>query len=227
MYDEFQRVPTFSGGHTAPTPSFSKGKSTQMADPISGLVGIAIGSGATGLIAWFTRRGQINDARRKAYANWVGAVALMSNRMTRICMTPFRPPDDADGKSTFRADIEALYTDTRALLAALSEVLFLEHDATLRSCLTVTQEKLVQMADNLDVIEKFLRDGKGRDTEANRQNVPLGADDAARHADLIVDNDIEPGVVLEEYRATSLETLTKLNSAVDELRELLARLRGL
>jgi hypothetical protein len=89
-----------------------------MADLISGAIGAVLGASGTYLVARFNRRGQLIDARRKAYASWFAKVALMGDRITRLCTTPVGFPNDEEGEKAFTAEIEALSEDNQALLTA-------------------------------------------------------------------------------------------------------------
>jgi gas vesicle protein len=211
--------------------------------PVVGAVGTAVGAviGAVSanLVARFNRRGQMIDARRKAYANWFATADVMYHRLMTICEMEAEIPKDAEEQRA--EEIDALAEENHKLLAAVNEVYFIETDAHVRRMLVMLHEMLAQIAailrifsstyhDNLRLLQsledshKMLREGIA-DPKVPPEGVIAGQELLKKT--VLMQEEIRKRYIegrLQSFRSKLIGTLNDVHDTTKELREELARL---
>ena len=191
--------------------------------------GAVVGFVASYVIERFKRRSAMNDARRKAYASWFTAEALLVRRTEIVCrkLVGFIP--DRERHDTLMAEIKSLVDDGRALVTAMNEAFLAEKVRSVRAILLRLNDFLVFVVADLENAAQHYRDNL-----AFHENFDSMTDD---EVDALPNSDREEWIALRErfqkhdaecfYKSTAFRTeladvLTLVHKEVERLRDILA-----
>jgi len=123
---------------------------TAIVGGLLGIGGTAVGFIANYVVERFRRRGTMNDARRRAYAEWFTREAFIQQRIAMICERLVGFPRDPEKHSALTAEVSLLADDVRALVTATNEAFLSEKRRSIRNALSISSDFLIEILATLD-----------------------------------------------------------------------------
>ena len=114
--------------------------------------GAIVGSLATYVMERTKRRSAMNDARRKAYASWFTAEALLQHRTEIVSrrMVGFLP--DRDRHEALMVEVKSLVDEGRTLVTAMNEAFLSERSRRVRAILSKLHHFLAFVVNALEFV---------------------------------------------------------------------------
>jgi hypothetical protein len=172
---------------------------------VSAVAGGAFTYCTTYFIERFKRSSIMTDARRKAYASWFTAEALMLRRVHAVSEKLVGFPTDPKRHEALIIEITALVDDGRALITAMNEAFLTESSRNTRKILSSLHEFLITIVSSLEFAGRHYT-----------ENLEFHETFSMRLSDI---HELEAKV--EELSADELEQLSadELRSRLDRVKE--------
>jgi hypothetical protein len=121
---------------------------------VSASAGAVFGYFTNYFIERFKRRSQMTDARRKAYASWFTAAALMLRRVKVVSYRIVGFPTDWKKHEALMIEIRSLSDEGRSLITAMNEAFLAEQNLRMRNLLSDLNNRLIHIVGSFEVTGK-------------------------------------------------------------------------
>ena len=194
------------------------------------LIGVVLAFFAGLAVARYQRRGQLTDARRNAYAEWLTSENLLYVRIKSVCDKLVGFPKDREKHAELVAQVETLANDMQALTRTLNEAYLAESSVRSRKQLRNITDQCSVLCDQLTFASKHYTENlefheyfSGTPTEelsAWPQDLRLRWQ---REKDRFEKHDAECPFKSDTYRQQVVGHIETLHEAVVAFQESLAR----